>query len=356
MQVTNVNRPLAYISNKFDNRAKCGLCVPQIWRFSFTSADGIAAIFLVRYFSCWVPSSPSIASLSFLSTQLRLPYQITMGNAQSEAVESVLTLLRTVKTTSGLDRITALKELGTICKNPDYKKFLCTNEQFNDLLPTFRHLLITTKDDKEVLSEIIRCLMTLSVHRDNHMRIASRELKLIPVLMNLLTNASVSLENSTRTNIEATISNCSMDERTHEYLFSSEIDWLTYISKRFEEKPNDICSFWWINNLLIPMSNDNLALHVINNSSKVRFFDLLFAKFLSLGPDTTTWSRAISMGCLVFLMIMSEKGKIVLLPFLVSFLLSFLSSLFIYFFLSFFLSFFQLLTNSKWIEIFKRIF
>jgi hypothetical protein len=86
--------------------------------------------------------------------------------------------------------------------------------------------------------------------------------------------------------IEMTISNCSMFEGCHDYPLSYEIGWLDYLEKRLKDKPNDKYSYWWFDNFISNMRNENIPFLI---DRKVP--ELILQKMLSYGSDEMRWSK-----------------------------------------------------------------
>jgi hypothetical protein len=80
--------------------------------------------------------------------------------------------------------------------------------------------------------------------------------------------------------IENIISSSSLTEGTHEYLLSTEVDWVAYSIQRLKQKPNDLMPYWHFNDIISRMIDDLLS-RIINCNVP----ELVLQKMLSFGSS-----------------------------------------------------------------------
>jgi hypothetical protein len=208
-----------------------------------------------------------------------------MGSGSSVAnVAEIEQLTRLLQEIQSSRSTYALRDLSDICNNPKYKEELCSHEELG-LLATLKDTFEMSKDDHNVCSWIALCLCRLtSDSAPNRLRICSRELAFLPLLMDFLRSTSVATDIA---NTENVISSSSLTDGVHEYLLSPEVGWLPYLTNKLKTNPNDMMSYWRFNNFVSRMRNDHL-LKVI----EFKVPDLVLQKLFTFGCNPANWSKA----------------------------------------------------------------
>jgi hypothetical protein len=200
--------------------------------------------------------------------------------ASPKEVEKFRHLLNEVRTAKS---VIALQELAEICNNEKFKEALCYHEE-ECLLLTFKEVLQQSQPEDSVCGWICLALCRLvSDSSVNRLHICSKELALLPVLMNILKTAK---ERVLIENIRNVMSTSSLNESTHEYLLSAEVGWLQYLAKTMYECPNDLMSYWRLNNFISRMRSDHLS-HLI----ALNIPAFVLQKLASFGSDPSVWSK-----------------------------------------------------------------
>jgi hypothetical protein len=203
--------------------------------------------------------------------------------AERQVISDAKRLLKAIQQSSGQSRLIAVQDLAKLCDRPEKLEILCLNEDLS-LLVSLKQLLVTIDDDNNCLSWITSCINMLSVGDASCVAaITTKELALLPVLMNMLRSSS---DEDMIVRIEISVSNCSIFEDCHDYLLSSEIGWLDYIERRLKEKSSDKRSYWWFVKFVSNMSNENILV-LINR----KIPEIILQKMISYGSDEKKWSN-----------------------------------------------------------------
>jgi hypothetical protein len=208
-----------------------------------------------------------------------------MGSGSSIAnaaeIQSLYTLVDQIRSSRS---IPAIQELERISGNSKYKEALCAYEELG-LLSTLKTVLEQSQTNEPCCSWIFVCLCNLTSDSvANRLLICSKELALVPILMRHTRGCNNSV---TLSNLENIIYTSSLTEGVHEYLLSSEVDWLSYIVQKLKQNPNDLMSYWVFNNFISRMRNDHLS-RVINFNVP----ELVLQKMLSFGSNPSNWSAS----------------------------------------------------------------
>jgi hypothetical protein len=188
----------------------------------------------------------------------------------------------------------------------DLLKFsLC--ESSLGLLPLCKDFL-TYETDPVCINNVINLLWYLS--RENSVKplLCSKELRLLPILMNYL----LSNYNNYR-NLHKCLSNCGMNPDTHDYLLSEEIGFVEFCKKQYFLDSSNTLIFQSLFCLMNKL--DNSKVHYL---VKYNIHILMLLRLLPAGSNPSTWidrHSGIEYWCLNFLTLFStlENGSIALL-------------------------------------------
>jgi hypothetical protein len=202
---------------------------------------------------------------------------------EGQVLSDIKKLKKAIEQSSGEIRIKAAKDLDQLCKKAGNREILCQNEEiFFSLLLFLKQLSEAIKNDDNFLVWIVSCIRWLSASDVScKAAISSKELALLPVLMQILRSSS---DESVIDRIEIAIGNCSNYEGCHDYLLSSEIGWLDHIEKRLKEQPNDMYSYCWFVSMVVNMRNENF-MFLIN----CKIPDFILQKMFSYGSNEKEW-------------------------------------------------------------------
>jgi hypothetical protein len=200
--------------------------------------------------------------------------------APAAETENLFTLLNRIRVeTDGY----AFEELYEFCHNPKFKEAVCAREDLG-LLSTLKDILQDSMDNEFICGWIFLCLANLTSDSvANRIAISSRELELLPILMNILRDAN---DETLIDYAETTMGNCSLTPDVHEFLLSSEVDWLSYLTELLKTRPDDTLTYWRFTNLISRMNDQHLSLILEKD-----IINPILRKLLSFGSNSSLMSK-----------------------------------------------------------------
>jgi hypothetical protein len=178
-----------------------------------------------------------------------------MGAAASispQEQQKAMGLVNVLKTKSGSERVTALKDLWKLAENDKYKDALC--DPSLDLLSTLRTILESF--DEEAHEPATGILWYLSRSGVGKVRIASNELQLIPVLISFLSKGN----STARTQVFSAFINVLQVKATHNYILTPEFGFLKVISEQLTIDSNNVVVFKSMSNFAIECTAEHAQL------------------------------------------------------------------------------------------------
>eukprot|EP01040_Poterioochromonas_malhamensis_P014082 gene14082-15564_t len=212
-----------------------------------------------------------------------------MGSAESipqELRHRVYNLINTIRSTTGVQRSEALREIWLLTENDEYKIPLC--DPSLEFLSLITDILNTSRNDQVTLKNSIACICNLSTCQQNKMIICSEELGLLPALVNLIdetNNGVIIQDNSAKKWIYTTLSNCALNPDTHSYLLAN--DKLRYLSVLKTEMEND-------HHYLPPIKSFGCISLALQNRyayllTTLRIHEIIVNRLISYGPIPANW-------------------------------------------------------------------